>query len=924
MKRRLFRSQDNTSDEITSLSVNPPPPPPFHNFHGKSFSNVQEYGAKGNSTKTVPYLQRPLGSKPGSRLMNSYDNGSDEITSFSVNPPPLPPPFHNFHGKSFSNVQEYGAKGILAKSDLQGPASSRSLFSSLKPENPFLQVRRSAVSNPLSATPPMRPPPAPPLDVSRRAPANSLLKHNSAFIPKSKVNNSPTTRSVAISNRPANLTVDKQPAQTLHNMTPLPSCNSMADRSNLSTEAYTTSRSTTQLTETRFTSPLEAHRSSGDLLQPISPVSPIDVSQNTGRIPHEIKIPPMRHASLPRVYCHALPASPILSEVPVSQPEKHSIGSKIISSFPLILGRTSSHSSASSNYSSTSLVGSSNTSNSLTLPTVHTHNPEDFDIFRKLQEYSFEMVNRSDDTLQGYSNQRKSPPVQDYSFSQQGCDATKSMCTWPSPSHIHQSEPNNNETPSFPKAKDTRVPAMLNMSDLELDRRVDSAPKTPKTPTLPARSKMRESAMHFKASLAKLQRQGTFKELPELPPVSPESEQSPQPALGLPRSLSKNTNSANSHQEWKSITANLNIISKSIDKWEKIEGDIQTLLDLTEDSNGNKRGADGNKSAENVYQAKMDYPTDTKTKPLQFRSYSPAGSVESLKDVEQFTPSFQQPKEEMSSSSVSSANRNSSSKTSTRNPSCTGIAESTKLGTSDEKRLFTSPATEYLAERSNSPAFNDYKRNSENSQLLEEGLDADYLRHASTQTSLKDTPSTSSNSRAAYAKFLFQSPAGTSSSSLHRNLGAQRRFSHRPRFFSTSALIHESARPDFQSQFEPSTAEDLSREEIRKIAAAAVAQTSFGGGNSSGSQPTSVTSFYTFQNNSNLHLNAQEEVQDVRQNLRNKESHIASDHYAALDQYQGTLGHGTALTPASASGCNVKTCWRDKLRKNSINLLRHF
>lgn len=266
-------------------------------------------------------------------------------------------------------------------------------------------------------------------------------------------------------------------------------------------------------------------------------------------------------------------------------------------------------SSVSSNYSLTSFQESEPSSKKLdddNTPIIMNEQPLDvFETYLKLQEYTFGKMEDNDvDTNYDLETNLVQNPVRD-------CSKPLIQCTSPSPNHTHDIEipiPN-------PKSDFSRLPA-LSISDLSLDTQLKNAPQPLQTthiPVLPEKSKLRKSAKAFNKSMPNLR---------DASKPAPNNTVVPDQWLEY-TAIGQTMKHNSSNQEWDLIKENLSEINKNIDKWDKLENDIQKLLQLTEQANfqlGCKQVSSSDSSLiEDLHTQKMadqlPYPP---VKPLQF------------------------------------------------------------------------------------------------------------------------------------------------------------------------------------------------------------------------------------------------------------------------------------------------------------------
>lgn len=783
MKGRIFRSYSSSSDVITSLVPNPPPNPPSQNKLGLPKSNPPI-----NSAKTNPPVRPPR-------------------------PPPLSP--------------------IASYSSPQVKKRSSSLSSSSHSQLPITTALSKKI---LPALPRIERSPS-------LTPATTVLKTYEARFPLSK--------SVA----PPLITRTSPPPPPIL----LPPPEILYDRCTPSPEPIFTSTlvtnpSTVLQPLSSTLPPAEIHvpaaapnpviRRQLDFLDPISPISPIGLpTDQTASSDTEIQsqiqniatpIPIKPASSDYTSYFSHTPKTSNHNEIIVLPSNIDPVVSNSLTSTYSAMYSSSPNSSISSDYTVHSLAISSNGTpkqlKNRKSPTLGDHTATAYETFQKLQRFSFGGVKTGIDET----------PLMDVSrfnyshTNRSSCNTSLPFdsCTSPSPNHMHQPEESGNET-------DSQVIPELgqsgrNISGLTLDTNLCNSPHTPKTPTLPVRSKMRESVAASKMSLRSLNgptlATGTrtkSNNLPELPG-------SKEPTTGQPMRQSSSV------QEWDNINANLSLINKNIDKWDKMESDIQRLLAMTEEVNQySGRGADKEKvnSLANEFYAlkKADQLAQIGIQPLQFNrnvsSTAAAPNSVSFENVERTMPPLP------SKSSSSSINSDYSL---CRTPN--SYPAVSRLDAVNEKEVDNNAAMLLELSYSNemgstslssfNNASNSYYNLSVNSAstLLEDGLNADYLRpvadldaKVSSVSSSFSIPSTPRFSRYALPSPLLGSGSSGKEGNRNGSTSSVAALSHsksqsqlslsftRPRFFSTSSLSFHHQNPS-QSQSQLQSMHDQSAE----------------------------------------------------------------------------------------------------------------
>lgn len=600
------------------------------------------------------------------------------------------------------------------------------------------------------------------------------------------------------------------------------------------------------------------------LLEPISPMSPISMSSRNFR-QHPSGSQSSSNSS------NSIAFGVVQSSHATATATNSGEASKTVYSRD-----NSNNGSMSSNCTSSSATESSNSAAlDLTKRQVQNSkelNGKDLDVFKKLQEYAF--VKPSTDFT-------KSPSQ---AYLNHACDTTLPFitCTSPSPNHTHVPEPKQDDRYGFSFLQDwetPRISKLANVSDLTLDafqhEEPRKSPTTPKTPVLPERSKVRDLAYILEKSLSKYKVQDTFKDLPQLP-VLAENE------FLFEDDSETQSGRTNSQQEWDSINNNLHIINKSIDKWEKIEFDIQRLLDLTDSANQQDTPMTGfNDSYPRTQHAVQ--PLLPQTKPLNFVESTAKTSPSSAKTMK---------KPHRGAFTAKALNKK---------------LPAIQIHQHDAKAQAYATA-----------AFGQSNESHVNSQLFEEGLNANYLQEVA-NLEIKKPQSGSTTPGSAmmsgsplHWKGNYAAPAQPSNSNTLLVPDSHSSRFYRPRFFSTSAVSSSHGVSQFGALQRSKHLDqgDLTRQDIERIAAAASAVTAetFGAASNSKSE-TNLSVSYVFPNTSDNVLNKQQ-------------SHSGSSSNNRLAD-RGAEGQDDTVDALPSASRHAKA-WRAKLRKNSVNILRHF
>lgn len=624
-----------------------------------------------------------------------------------------------------------------------------------------------------------------------------------------------------------------------------------------------------------------------NLLSPVCPMSPMVLmskSVTEKPLPKDNK----SVLSLPGGVSNLEPEVALLS-IPLGLESDLKKKNQIHPSTSTFFSSSSPTSSVSSNYSLTSFQESETSSKKLDdddTPIIINEQPLDvFETYLKLQEYTFGKMN-VDDIESNYELEIN--PVQN-----PVCDCSKPLiqCTSPSPSHIHDIE----IPMSKPKSKPSNLPA-LSISDLSLDTQLKHAPQPLQTAhnlVLPEKSKLRMAGKACNKAMPNL------RSAPKTAPINSDEPDQWLEYTAIGQTMRHNS----SNLEWDFIKENLSEINKNIDKWDELENDIQKLLQLTEQANfhlGSKQGSSSDSTLIKDWHAqKLAYRLACPpVKPLQFNR--------SDRSLEGHATELSSP---ASATTLGEHRMRSPSLGSPLKPSKTRSTVNYVLNEAVSRTLTR-----------------------DESHLLESGLNADYLKPVTILDDSAASPVASSSTPSLPHRQLQDSSHYLQVSSFSGRLKLRTRSLSfpRPRFFSTSAINTDqlpsdkkggaapsSPQPEHWKQTQTQAPDDLTLDEIKTLAAAAAANNPCRGHHQAKSHiPPTASHGWKWP-----HLTV---AGVTRSSEKVQQQHLADDRFEQYKDLQTLLVAGDGvISPAPAPKQHSMETWRKKLRKNSMNLLRH-